>query len=518
MLANRLSTDPGVTVLLLEAGGPDDGFWIPIPLGIFKTIGDPHTDWCYTSEPEPGLNGRAIRIPRGKVLGGSSSINGMIHIRGQARDYDHWRDLGNAGWGWNEVLPWFKRSEDFFRGEDELHGSGGEWRVEELRTRWEILDAFGDAAAQIGIRPSEDFNRGDNDGCGYAHVNQTRGVRLNTARAFLRPAMRRPNLRVLTHAQVRSLNLEGQRAVGVEFWHGGTLAQAAARCEVILAAGAICSPQLLQVSGIGPGALLRERGVEVRHDLPGVGENLQDHLQVRMVCKVRNTHTLNERANGLMGRLGMGLEYFLFKRGPLSMVPPQMCCFTRSDPAHRTPNVQYLVMPMSFDSFAEGPHPFPAFTAAMCTLRPGSRGHVRIKGPDARAHPAIVHNYLASEEDRRTAVESMKLARRIAAAPALARFAPAEFRPGPQLQSDAELLDFARNNGNTVFHPVGTCKMGNDSMAVVDERLRVRGLAGLRVVDASIMPTLTSGNTHAPVVMIAEKACNMIRADRRAGA
>ena len=518
VLANRLSADPGVRVLLLEAGGPDNDFWIPIPLGIFRTIGNPRTDWCFASEPEPGLNGRAVRVPRGKVLGGCSSINGMIHIRGQARDFDHWRALGNRGWGWEDVLPWFKRSEDFLRGADEVHGAGGEWRVEDLRTRWEILDAFRDAAAQIGIASSEDFNRGDNEGCGYAHVNQTRGVRLNTSRAFLRPAMQRPNLRVVTHAHVKSLSLEGRRAVGVEFAHGGTLGRAGARCEVILAAGAIGSPQLLQLSGIGPGALLRERGVEVRHDLSGVGENLQDHLQVRMVCKVRNTRTINERASSLMGRLGMGLEYFLFKRGPLTMVPPQMCCFTRSNPSHETPNIQYLVMPMSFDAFADGPHPFPAFTAAMCSLRPASRGHVRIKGPDVQTHPAITHNYLASEEDRRTAVESMRIARRIAAAPALARFAPEEFRPGPQARSDADLLEFARDNGNTVFHPVGTCRMGNDAMAVVDDRLRVRGLAGLRVVDASIMPTLTSGNTQAPIIMIAEKACDMIQADRRAGA
>ncbi len=518
MLANRLSADPQVRVLLLEAGGPDDYFWIPIPLGIFKTIGNPRTDWCYSSEPEPGLDSRAIRVPRGRMLGGCSSINGMIHIRGQARDYDHWRALGNAGWGWEEVLPWFRRSEDFFRGADEVHGEGGEWRVEELRTRWEILDAFRDASAQIGIASTEDFNRGDNDGCGYPHVNQTRGVRLNTARAFLRAAMRRPNLRVLTRAHATSLQFDGRRVVGVEFVHGGSPGHAAANCEVILAAGAICSPQLLQLSGIGPGALLHERGIEVRHDLPGVGENLQDHMQVRMVWKVRNTRTINERANSLMGRLGMGLEYFLTKRGPLTMVPPQMCCFTSTKASQQRPNVQFYVMPMSFDTFAEGPHPFPAFTTTMCTLRPASRGHVRIKSPDPHAHPAILHNYLESAEDQRTGVESMRLARRIVAAPALERFAPEEFRPGTQVQSDDDLLGFARGNGTTVFHPVGTCKMGNDAMAVVDERLRVRGLAGLRIVDASIMPTLTSGNTQAPVIMIAEKACDMIRADRDAGA
>ncbi len=518
VLANRLSADPEVRVLLLEAGGPDDYFWISIPLGIFKTIGNPRTDWCYASEPEPGLDGRAIRVPRGKVLGGCSSINGMIHIRGQARDYEHWRALGNTGWGWEEVLPWFKRSEDFFRGADEMHGAGGEWRVEPPRTRWEILDAFREASAQTGIASSEDFNRGDNGGCGYPQVNQTRGVRLNTARAFLRHAMRRPNLRVVTHAHATSLEFDGRRAVGVAFRQGGTALRATADCEVILAAGAIGSPQLLQLSGIGPGGLLREHGIEVGHDLPGVGENLQDHLQVRMVWKVRNTPTINERANSLLGRLAMGLEYFLFKRGPLAMVPPQMCCFTSTDPSQRSPNVQYQVMPMSFDTFAEGPHPFPAFTTTMCNLRPASRGHVRIKGPDPGAHPAILHNYLESEEDRRTAVESMRLARRIVAAPALERFAPQEFRPGAGVQSDAELLAFARVNGTTVFHPSGTCKMGSDAMAVVDERLRVRGVAGLRVVDASIMPTLTSGNTQAPVIMIAEKACDMIRADRRARA
>jgi len=518
VLANRLSADPEVRVLLLEAGGSDDSRWISIPLGIFRTIGNPRTDWCFVSEPERSLNGRAIRVPRGKVLGGCSSINGMIHVRGQRRDFDHWRALGNVGWAWKEILPFFKRSEDFLLGADEMHGAGGEWRVEALRTRWEILDAFRDAAGQIGIGSSEDFNRGDNDGCGYAHVNQTRGVRLNTARAFLRPAMRRTNLRVLTHAHATALEFEGRRVVGVRFQHAGSPRRAAARCEVILAAGAIGSPQLLQVSGVGPAALLRDRGVEVRQDLPGVGENLQDHLQVRMVCKIRGTGTVNERAASLLGRLGMGLEYFLFKRGPLSMVPPQMCCFTRSNPSHETPNIQYLVMPMSFESFADGLHPFPAFTVAMCTLRPTSRGYVRIKDPDAQVHPAILHRYLASEDDRRTAVEAMRIARRIAAAPALQRFNPEEFRPGRALQSDAELLGFARENASTLFHPSGSCKMGNDTMAVVDERLRVRGVARLRVADASIMPTLTSGNTQAPVIMIAEKASDMMRSDRRAGA
>ena len=516
VLANRLSADPSVSVLLLEAGGKDSHIWIHIPIGYLYTQGKPRTDWCFKTEAEPGLNDRALNYPRGRVLGGCSSINGMIYMRGQARDYDQWRQLGNAGWAWDDVLPYFKRSEDFVHGADEMHGAGGEWRVEEMRLKWDILDAFRAAAAEIGIPKTDDFNRGNNEGCGYFQVNQKRGVRWNTSKAFLRPVMNRPNLRVLTHAQAKAIRFDGRRAAGVEFWQLDRPSYAAARGEVILASGAIGSPQLLQLSGVGPAALLREHGIAVHHELPGVGENLQDHLQIRTVYKVRNTVTLNERANKHHHRLMMGLQYFLMKRGPLTMAPSQLGAFGKSDAALETPNLEYHVQPLSLDKFGDPLHPFPAFTASVCNLRPTSRGTVRIKAADPRAHPAIRPNYLATQEDRQVAADAIRLTRRIAAAPALARFEPEEFLPGPAIQSDADLAKAAGQIGTTIFHPVGTCKMGPDPLAVVDERLRVRGIAGLRVVDASVMPTITSGNTNSPTVMIAEKASDMIREDRRA--
>ena len=382
VLANRLSSDPKVSVLLLEAGGKDNQLWIHIPIGYLYTQNNPRTDWCFKTEPEAGLNGRALNYPRGRVLGGCSSINGMIYMRGQARDYDHWRQLGNAGWAWDDVLPYFKRSEDYVLGADEAHGAGGEWRVEEMRLSWEILDAFRDAAAELGIPATADFNRGDNEGCGYFQVNQRNGVRWSTAKAFLRPALGRANLTVLTHAQAHRIAIEGGRAVAVEFRDRAGLRRAEARGEVLLASGAIGSPQLLQLSGIGPGALLAEHGIALRHELPGVGENLQDHLQIRMAYKVQNTRTLNERANSLWGRLGMGLEYLLWRGGPLTMAPSQLGCFAKSDPSRETPNLEYHVQPLSLDKFGEPLHPFPAFTASVCNLRPESRGSVRIRSPD----------------------------------------------------------------------------------------------------------------------------------------
>jgi len=515
VLANRLSADPGVRVLLLEAGGEDDYFWIHVPVGYLYTMNNPRTDWCFTTEPEEGLNGRALAYPRGKVLGGCSSINGMVYMRGQARDYDHWRQLGNVGWGWDDVLPYFKRSEDFVHGADEAHGVGGEWRVEEMRLRWEILDAFMAAAEEIGIPRTRDFNRGDNEGFGYFHVNQKRGLRLSAAKAFLRPARSRPNLEVLVRAQAERLTLDGKRAVGLEFTLDGAPARATVRGELILAAGAIGSPQLLQVSGIGPGALLDGLGIAVAHELPGVGENLQDHLQIRTVFKVRNTRTLNLRANSLFGRVGMALEFALFRRGPLTMAPSQLGGFAKSDPTRETPNLEYHIQPLSCDKLGARLHPFEAFTASVCNLRPESRGHVRIKSSDPKDAPAIKPNYLSTPADRKIAAEAIRLTRRICAAKALARFAPEEFRPGPAFQSDEELARAAGDIGATIFHPVGTCKMGRDPMAVVDDRLRLRGVERLRVVDASIMPTITSGNTNAPTIMIAEKAADMIREDRR---
>jgi choline dehydrogenase len=516
VLANRLSADPSVTVLLLEAGGKDDYFWIHVPIGYLYTMGNPRTDWCFKTEAEPGLNGRALNYPRGRVLGGCSSINGMIYMRGQAGDYDQWRQLGNRGWGWDDVLPFFKHSEDYVHGADDHHGSGGEWHVEEMRLRWDILDAFRDAAAEVGIPKVADFNRGDNEGCGYFQVNQRRGRRLSTARAFLRPALRRPNLRVVTHAQAQRITLDGARATGLALLAGGKPARATARRELILAAGAIGSPQLLQLSGIGPAEHLRAHGIAVAHDLAGVGGNLQDHLQVRLVFKVANTRTLNEQANRLVGRVGMGLQYFLTRRGPLTMAPSQLGAFAKSDAARASPNLEYHVQPLSLDRFGEPLHAFPAFTASVCNLRPISRGAVRLKSPDPGAHPAIQPNYLSAPEDRLVAAEAIRLTRRIAGAPAMARFTPEEFKPGAALRSDEELARAAGDIGTTIFHPVGTCKMGSDPMAVVDDRLRVHGIGALRVVDASIMPTITSGNTNAPTIMIAEKASAMIAEDRRA--
>jgi len=514
VLANRLSADPSVSVLLLEAGGRDSYVWIHIPIGYLYTQNNPRTDWCFKTEPEPGLNGRALNYARGRVLGGCSSINGMIYMRGQARDYDHWRQLGNVGWSWDDVLPYFKRSEDYVHGADEAHGAGGEWRVEEQRLSWQLLDAFRDAAAAVGIPRTNDFNRGDNEGCGYFQVNQKAGIRWSTAKAFLRPVLRRPNLRVVMHAPAKAIRFDGRRAIGLEFWQDGVPRFAEARGEVILTTGAIGSPQLLQLSGIGPAALLREHGIAVRHDLPGVGENLQDHLQIRTVYRVKGIPTLNERANRVAGRLAMGLEYALFRRGPLTMAPSQLGCFAKSDPSRETPDLQYHIQPLSLDRFGEPLHPFPAFTASVCNLRPTSRGSVRIKSPDPRAQPPIRPNYLATSEDRATAAAAIRLTRRICAAEPLSRYVTEEYRPGPHIQTDADLVKAAGDIGTTIFHPVATCRMGDDRLAVVDARLRVRGLESLRIVDASVMPTITSGNTNAPTIMIAEKAADMIREDR----
>jgi choline dehydrogenase len=519
VLANRLSADPDIMVLMLEAGGKDNYMWIHIPVGYLYCIGNPRTDWCFKTEPVSGLNGRAIGYPRGRVLGGSSSINGMIYMRGQVRDFEQWKAQGNPGWGWDDVLPYYMRHEDYQRGADELHSSGGEWRVEKQRLSWEILDAFRDAAAEVGIPKVIDFNRGNNEGCGYFEVNQKRGVRWNASKGFLRPALKRPNLKVITNAMVKRLRFAGKRVIGVEFWQDNQLFQADANIETILAAGAVSSPQLLQCSGIGPSALLQQHGIPLVHDLPGVGENLQDHLQLRMAFKVSNTRTLNETAGTLLGKLGMGLQYMFMQRGPLSMSPSQLGAFARSDASRAMPNLEYHVQPLSLDKFGEPLHSFPAFTASVCNLNPESRGHIRIGNADSRVAPKIQPNYLSTAGDRKVAADSLRLTRRIVAASALKRYAPEEFKPGPVLQSDEELAKAAGDIGTTIFHPVGTCKMGNDPkadpLAVVDARLRVHGIAGLRVVDASIMPTITSGNTCSPVVMFAEKASEMIREDRK---
>jgi len=518
LLANRLSADPNVRVLLLEAGGKDDYFWIHVPVGYLYTIANPRTDWCYKTDPDPGLNGRSIGYARGKVLGGCSSINAMIYMRGQKSDYDHWASLGNKGWSWDEVLPYFLRTEDYAHGASELHGAGGELRVEERRVNWEILDAWRDAAAECGIPKIEEFNRGDNFGNAYFQMNQKRGVRWSNAKAFLRPVMHRQNLMVITGAHVERIRLQNmgmlRRATGVEFRLGPRGRQIAeARREVILSAGAIGSPQILQLSGVGPAALLKEHGIEVEHNLPGVGENLHDHLQVRIIYKVKNVATLNERANSLFGKAAMGLEYLLYRTGPLTMPPSQLGAFARSDASQPSANVEWHVQPLSLDKFGSPLHDFPAITPSVCNLRPTSRGRVRIKSADPYAHPSILLNYLSTPEDRKVAVDSIGMTRRIMKARALEKYQPEEFLPGPGIESQEDLARAAGDLGTTIFHPVGTCRMGRDPMAVVDERLKVRDMAGLRVIDASVMPRITSGNTNAPTTMIAEKGAEMIIQD-----
>lgn len=516
LLANRLSADPGVSVLLVEAGGRDNYPWIHIPVGYLYCIGNPRTDWCYSTEADPGLHGRSLKYPRGRVLGGSSSINGMIYMRGQAADYDGWAAAGNPGWAWRDVLPLFKRSENHFAGTSEWHGGDGEWRVERQRLSWEILEAFREAAEQSGIASVDDFNGGDNEGCSYFQVNQKRGVRWNASKAFLRDIRQRPNLQVLTGAEAERLELEGGRARALHMRSQGRALRVAARREIILCAGAIGSPVLLQRSGIGPRPLLERLGIGVQHELPGVGENLQDHLQLRLIYRVEGVKTLNRIVATPWGKLGMGLEYLLRRSGPLSMAPSQLGAFAKSDPGQARANLQYHVQPLSLERFGEPLHDFPAFTASVCNLRPHSRGRVAITSVDAAVSPSIQPNYLSDERDLQVAADAIRLTRRIVAAPALAGYRPEEYKPGPQYQSEEDLQRAAGEIGTTIFHPVGTCAMGQGREAVVDARLRVHGIAGLRVVDASIMPSITSGNTCSPVLMIAEKAAQMIAADARA--
>ena len=517
LLANRLSVNPKNKVLLLEAGGKDDYFWIRVPVGYLFTMNNPRTDWCFSTEASTGLNGRSLNYPRGKVLGGCSSINGMIYMRGQAQDYDHWRQLGNTGWGWNDALKYFKLSEGHIAGANEMHGGDGEWRVEGQRLSWEILDAFRDAAAETGIPNSSDFNTGNNEGCGYFEVNQKQGVRWSAADAFLHPIKSRSNLTIVTGAHVQKLEFKGKKVVGVRFWQGSELMEVSTAREIILASGAVGSPQIMQASGISSGVLSQKLGIKNKIDLPGVGENLQDHLQMRLVFKVKNTKTLNLRANSLLGKAAMGLEYFLFKRGPMTMAPSQLGGFAKSDENRETPNLQYHIQPLSTNKLGEPLHSFEAFTASVCNLRPESRGYIRIKHADSRISPEIQPDYLAVPADRKVAADAIKLTRKIVSAPAMKKYVPEEFKPGIEFASDEDLAREAGNIGTTIFHPVGTCKMGpsSDNMAVVDDRLKVYGIEGLRVVDASIMPTITSGNTNSPTLMIAEKASDMILEDAR---
>ncbi|WP_250478932.1 MULTISPECIES: GMC family oxidoreductase N-terminal domain-containing protein [unclassified Caballeronia] len=521
VLANRLTEDPDVNVLLLEAGGKDDYHWIHIPVGYLYCIGNPRTDWLYKTQAEPGLNGRALSYPRGRVLGGCSSINGMIYMRGQREDYDDWAHVsGDPNWSWDSVLPIFKRSEDHHGGGNQWHGAGGEWRVEKQRLKWKILETFAQAAQQSGIPATDDFNRGDNTGVGYFEVNQRGGIRWNAAKAFLREAMKRPNLTTITGAHTQRLVFEGARCVGVEYRGGDVDYIARARCEVILSAGAVNSPQILELSGIGNGARLQRLGIDVVKSLRGVGENLQDHLQLRMAYKVNGVRTLNTLSAHWWGKLFIGMQYALLRSGPMSMAPSQLGAFAKSNPddaSIKRPDVQYHVQPLSLERFGEPLHAFNAFTASVCNLRPTSRGSVHIESPDAHAAPLIAPNYLSTDRDREVAANALRLTRRIAGAPALARYAPEEILPGIQFQTQEELVEAAGKVGTTIFHPVGTCRMGtdNDPGAVVDSRLRVIGVRGLRVVDASVMPTITSGNTNSPTLMIAERASDMIRGDRR---
>ena len=519
LMANRLSADKSKRVLLIEAGRKDDYHWIHIPVGYLYCIGNPRTDWLYSTEPDAGLNGRVLRYPRGKTLGGSSSINGMIYMRGQSRDYEQWAQLtGDESWRWQNVLPAFKKHEDFYLGADEMHGAGGEWRVEKQRLRWDILDAFAEAAAQADVPHTTDFNRGSNEGVGYFQVNQKNGWRWNTAKAFLRPTCYgRPNFELWTGAQVSRLLFETlpdgtRRCTGAEVWNGSETVTAQATREVILSAGAIGSPQILQLSGIGPAALLRQHGIDVVVDAPGVGANLQDHLQIRAVYKISGAPTLNVLASSMVGKAKIGLEYMLRRSGPMSMAPSQLGAFTRSSPEHEWPNLQYHVQPLSLDAFGDPLHSFPAFTASVCNLNPTSRGAVRIKSGRFQDAPAIAPNYLSTDEDRKVAADSLRVTRRIAEQPALAKYNPQEWKPGVQYQTDEDLARLAGDIATTIFHPVGTTKMGadGDPMAVLDSKLRVRGVRGLRVVDAGAMPTITSGNTNSPTLMMAEKAAGWI--------
>ncbi|MGM4917163.1 GMC family oxidoreductase N-terminal domain-containing protein [Tardiphaga sp. 813_E8_N1_3] len=518
IIANRLSADPGKRVLVLEAGGNDNWIWFHIPVGYLFAIGNPRSDWMFRTEPEPGLNGRALAYPRGKVIGGSSAINAMISMRGQAADYDHWRQLGLNGWGYDDVLPAFKKLEDHFLGASEHHGAGGGWRIEEPRLSWKVLDAVGDAAAEMGIRKTADFNTGDNEGIGYFHVNQKRGRRWSSARGFLKPALNRPNLRLETKVMVDRLIVENGRAVGVHFTQNGQEMEARARGEVILCAGAVGSPHLLQRSGIGPAEWLSAAGVDVTLDRQGVGRNLQDHLQQRAIYKVSGVRTLNETYYNLFRRGWMGVDYAFRRRGPLTMAPSQLGIFTRSDAHRERANIQFHVQPLSLDKFGDPLHRFPAITIAACNLQPTSRGEIKLRSAKPDDAPAIAPHYLSTADDRQVAADAIRVTRRLMKQQALAAYHPEEYLPGPSVGDDAASLAKAAGDiGTTIFHPVGTAKMGtaSDPMAVVDERLRFYGIAGLRVVDASVMPTITSGNTNTPTAMIAENGASMIITDSR---
>jgi len=521
VLAARLSEDPSTRVLLLEAGPADRSLWIHLPIGYGKTMWSPTYNWCFHTDPDPNMNGRRIYWPRGKTLGGSSSINGLIYIRGQREDFDGWAALGNAGWSYDEVLPYFIRSEGNQRGANPLHGGDGPLKVSDIGARHELIEAFIDGAQQIGVPRTDDFNGARQEGAGYFQLNTWKGWRCSTAKAYLAPARMRSNLRVETEAMAAGIDFDGARAIGVRYRQGGVMRSANAKAEVLLSAGAIQSPQLLQLSGIGPEALLREYGIAPQRVLPGVGENLQDHLQMRLIFECPKPVTTNDQLNSWLGQLKLGLQWLLFRSGPLAVGINQGGCFMRAlhdesgQPLAATPDIQFHVATLSADMAGGKVHPFSGFTLSVCQLRPESRGHIRIRSADPFVPPAMQPNYLATELDRRTAVAAVKAARGIAAAPAMQPYVKREVRPGPEAGDDAALLEFCRNQGATIFHPSGTCRMGPDDMAVLDERLRVHGVPGLRVIDCSAMPTLVSGNTNAAAVMMAEKAADMIRQDAR---
>ncbi|MBR0687791.1 GMC family oxidoreductase N-terminal domain-containing protein [Bradyrhizobium manausense] len=521
LLANRLSRDPSIKVLLIEAGGSDRNFWIHAPVGLGRLLADSRYNWDFKSEPEPHADHRVTAVPRGKGLGGSSSINAMCYIRGHARDYDLWRQFGNQGWGWDDVLPYFRRFEDHPRPDSHpAHGAGGELAVSDTQSPWEILHEWKRAAIQSGIPETDDFNRGDNEGVAFVQATIRAGRRCSASQAFLRPALRRSNLRVVLNAHVCGLSLEGRRATGVTFWQEGHLRAAETRGEVVLAAGAIGSPQLLQVSGIGPTELLQNCGVTVRHALPGVGENMQDHWQLRVSYRVSGTVTMNQWITNPVRRYAMGAYYLVTRGGPMSMQPPQICAFTRTDASREVPNIQFHVSPYSSAALGGAVHAEPGFSSLIAVLHPNSVGHCRIRSADARQQPAILHNFLATPEAREVAVAVIRMSRRIIAQDTLARFSPVELAPGADVRTDDEILGYARESVMTAFHQSGTCKMGpaSDETTVVDARLRIRGIDALRVVDASIMPSVVSGNTNAATLMIAEKGAEMILADRKRGA
>ena len=508
VVAKRLA-DAGHRVVLLEAGGSDTYHWVYIPIGYLYCIGNPRTDWCFRTSPEAGLNGRSLQYPRGKLLGGCSSINGMLYLRGQAADYDGWRQTGLPGWGWDDVLPYFKRSEDYVDGPSDMHGAGGEWRVENQRLHWDVLDDWKQAAMQTGLPACDDFNTGDNEGVGYFRVNQRNGWRLNTAKAFLRGAQKN-KLRVETHAHSQRILFKGRRAVGVEFEQHGVVKTAHAKAEVIVCAGAIGSPHLLQLSGIGRASVLARNAIPVRADKPAVGANLQDHLQLRCSYRLQGATTLNTLANSFWGKAKIALEYALRRSGPMAMAPSQLGAFAKSRAGLASADLEYHVQPLSLDAFGEPLHDFPGITASVCNLRPESRGTVELASPDPKAMPRIAPNYLATLGDRQVAADAIRLTRQIMAAPALRRYAPVEIAPGADVQQTKDLMAAAGDIGTTIFHPSGTVAMGAGADAALDEQLRVRGFDGLRVVDASVMPKITSGNTNAPTIMIAEKAADML--------